>query len=195
MAKPLNSPTDKELVEGLRQEAAWAFEELYRGYYHRVATYVKKNSGDEQDARDHFQDTLIALIRELRKPGFRLYENTKLSTYIYGVASKLWLMKLRKGKQLPIKNIETLEEKLPSDVSGIEEKEVFEKKHEMMAKAFKKLGEECQKILDASSFRKIPLKEVAAMLGYTDKFVRVKKYRCMNEYRKLIMNDPDFQTL
>lgn len=194
MNKAHKNPSDNQLLEHLIKEEVWAFEHLYRSYYRMVAHYVNQNNGNNEDAKDAFQDTIVALLKAINKPEFQLQKGTKLGTFIYAIARRIWLMKLRE-KRIVSRNLEHLEDKLVYDDSGIEEKKVFEQKHLLLAKILKKIGKECRQLLDAYYFKKIPLNEVARLLGYTDGFVRVKKNRCMNEFRKKIKLDSDFQKL
>ena len=195
MAEQAQNPTDGELITGLKNEQSWAYKQLYRSYYPMVASYVTQNNGHDEDARDIFQELLIALIKIIRKPDFKLNTSTKFSTFTFSVAKKLWLMKLRGKKGYTINSTDHLENTMAFDETELEEKKVIEEKHVILARVFRKIGEDCQKILDAFYFKKMSMQEIADMMGYTYEYVRVKKNRCMNDYKQKIMDDPNFQAL
>ncbi len=182
----------QQLVKGLIEEEHWAFEKLYKDQFNPLKSYVLRNSGTLDDAKDLFQETIIALMKVIVKPEFKLNDNTKLSTLTYSIGSRLWLMNLRK-KKLPIasSDISEMNEDFDTGQEGLEEKIEYEAKHQLIAESLKTMGEECRKLLEFYYFKKIKLKEIAEMLSYTQAFVRVKKNRCMNELRELVTQNPD----
>ncbi len=175
------------LIKGLLNEENWAFETLYRDHFNPIKRYVIRNSGTMDDAKDLFQDTVIALIKTISKSDFKLYENTKLSTLSYSIGSKLWLMKLRK-KQISVasNDISEMNQEFESNDTDYDEKVEYEAKHQLIADVLAVMGEECRKLLESYYFKRIQLKKIAEMLSYTQSFVRVKKNRCMNELRKKV---------
>ncbi|MBK9016292.1 MAG: sigma-70 family RNA polymerase sigma factor [Saprospiraceae bacterium] len=115
-----------------------------------VASYVTQHGGDE-DVKDVFQEMLIALVGILRKPeGFHLHSGAKFSTFLHSIASKVWLMRVRSGRAYS----SALAKLPPEDESGVEDKQVYETKHELMAKVFEQIGEDCQKLLEAFYYQK-----------------------------------------
>lgn len=178
-------------LEALKREDPRAFRKFYELHYGKIAAYVVKNSGDAEAVQDIFQEAVIVLLRYLRKPDFNLNENTQIGTFFFGIAKRMWLMKLRKRK---IKKVELTDREV-SEESGLEEKMIFEEKHELIAKHFNQIGDDCQKILTDFYFKKIKLQEIGKTLGYTSSFIRVKKNRCMNSLKKLVANDNDYKKL
>ena len=63
--------------------------------------YVLKNSGDKDDAKDVFQNTLIVFYKKVLIENFEL--SSKISTYLFSIAKNLWLKKLRDEKFKRIK--------------------------------------------------------------------------------------------
>lgn len=191
MNEPHKLNTDQELLEALKRGEAKAFEQVYRNYFRMVQNYVLKNNGNEEDAQDVFQDTLIALVKSIQKPGFQL--SAKLSTFIYGISSRVWLLKLRKRKETVPFEVEEFDRNISETESGIAEKEIFEEKHQLMSLVLDNLKEDCRTLLINYYFKKIQLKEVAKIMGYTEAFVKVKKNRCMNAFRKKIQEHPEYR--
>jgi len=197
MNKSPDEYTDQELLDGIRMGSNWAYQLAYKKFYRMVEEYVKRNNGSSDDARDLFQEVLIILMRVIKKPGFSLNKGTKLSTYIYGIARNLWLDRLRKGKKNPTKSIDTQDPSISiiSEEDGVIEKVEYEKKHVLMSKVFDQIGEDCKKLLQGYYYKKIQLKVLATEMGYTDDFIRQKKKRCMNAFRKKVVNHSDFNKL
>lgn len=185
--------TDLHLLERLQKGESTAFEQVYRRYYRMVENYVLKNNGSQDDAQDVFQETLIALSKSIQKPDFQL--RAKLSTFIYGISSRVWLLKLRNKKEVLPLEMEEFERNTSESDMAIAEKELFEEKHHLMSKVLEELKEDCHQLLINYYFNRIQLKEIAKIMGYTDSFIKVKKNRCMNAFRKKVLNHPDYQKI
>jgi len=186
--------TDLELLSELLKNNSDAFEEVYRRYYFMIEKYIVNNSGNKEDARDIFQDMLIALIKAINSSKFKLNKGVKLSSFIHAIVRNIWNVKLRKSKRIQITN-DLIDSTIKIDFADIEELKISEKKHLLMVKIFKEISDDCKKLLEAYYFEKIPLKEAAKMFGYTQGFVRVKKNRCMQEFRKRVIKSDEFINL
>jgi RNA polymerase sigma factor (sigma-70 family) len=191
---PMSREEEERLIEGLKKEQPWAYKQLYRACYRMVAAYVTRNSGSNDDARDLFQEVLLILVDKVRKPGFELKEGAKLSTFLFSIARNIWLMELRKRKKMPTvePDPEMGLENIPDDAS---DHEFGDMKALVVSRLFEKIAEDCYRLLLAFYYKKTPLIEIAENMNYTEKFVRVKKTRCMNALREMINKDPDYNNL
>lgn len=182
------------LLEQLRDGDAKAYRYIYKQFYRMIATYVGKNNGDDEDAKDLFQETILALMDNLRKPDFSI--KVKVGTYFYSIARFIWIKKLKKrGLTTSIDTQSEGDKFIEISESVIEEKVQQEKKHELIAQKLGELGEVCRKIITDFYLKKKKLKEIAEEMGYTNDFVRVKRMRCMNKFKKNIQKDMAYHTL
>ena len=119
-----------------------AFAELYREYYPMICSYIKTNSGNDDDAADIFQDALIVLYDKVREPYFQL--TCSIKTFIYSICRNLWLKKLaRNKKQINLKEtLPTIE--LPPNIAEILE---TNEQAALVAKLLKEIGEDARQIL------------------------------------------------
>jgi RNA polymerase sigma-70 factor (ECF subfamily) len=74
--------TDAELIQGARQGEAAALDELLARHQSQVYRFGLRMCGNEEDARDVLQETLVAALRGL--PEFR--GEADLSTWLYRIA-------------------------------------------------------------------------------------------------------------
>ena len=75
------------------------FEDLYKLHFPKIKAFVLKNSGNADDARDVFQETMIVLIDKINKPDFVL--SSSLGTFLFAVSKNIWFTRLReKGKMI-----------------------------------------------------------------------------------------------
>lgn len=194
MGKTFDLTPEAELLEALRLEIPEAYEHLYRQFYRMTASYVTQNGGSGDDAQDVFQETLVALVKNIRKPEFAL--QAKLSTYLYAIAKKIWLYRQRgQTANTPIEN-QTFVQQIPDATDEmLTEKTTHEKKHLMMARIFATIGADCRELLRRYYYEDTPLKDIAGMMGFTEAFVRVKKNRCMNDFRARITHDPEYREI
>ena len=179
--------SDIEILNGLQQEESWAYKALYEDFFKLVNSYVTRNSGNQEDSKDIFQDTIIALHRLITKKDFVLKENTKLSTLIFAIAKRLWLSKIRGSKlKLINEDIGNMDYQFQSDEEEIVKKREIETVHVMIKEKFEELGQECRQLLNLYYFKKEKMKKIAEVMNYSEGFVRVKKNRCMNELKKML---------
>lgn len=164
-----------------------AYKELYKSVFPSCSHLILNNNGTMRDARDLFQESLMVLVKNLRKEDFQL--TCHIKTYIYSIMRNLWLKRL--GKQN--KGGLSLEIDEPSDMEYIiiqedelAAKQEKEKQLDLVAAVLKDFKEDCKKLLTAFYFQKRSLKEIAKMMDYTDQFIRVKKVRCMDALKKKV---------
>lgn len=174
-------------LEQIRAGKNKAIKELYAIAYGSCANMIMTNSGSEDDARDLFQEALLIFIKKLQTPDFKLTAQPK--TYLYAVCRNLWLKQLEKRK----KTKGTIQIDDPNNliplihVDGIEEKKIIEGKHELISEILQQLKGDCKQLLMSFYFKKMPLKEIAKIMEYSDGFVKVKKKRCMDNLKKKVL--------
>src|SRR6187402_841253 len=92
-----SSMTEKELIKGLKNQKEEAYSALYDQFFPSVKYYILRNSGNQQDAEDIFQETSIVLLQKIRSEELEL--TASLKTYFYSISRNLWLKKLRDSKK------------------------------------------------------------------------------------------------
>ena len=171
--------TDQEIFEGIVKRDNQTFLYLYEKYKGQIINMVQKNSGNEADALDIFQEGLIALWTNINRGKFKVQDQSSISTYLYALCRNIWISKLRKKKV-----IHSIEENPPADVAiQTQEMEAEHDKITELEKSFKKLGDTCQKILQLFYYQKASLKVIAQEMGITEKTAKNNKYRCMQNLR------------
>jgi RNA polymerase sigma factor (sigma-70 family) len=183
-----------DLLASLKEGKSHAFERLYKNYYPMIAKLIRNNNGKEEDAQDIFQETLIAFVKSIQKPDFEL--SAKVGTYLYSIAHRMWLYKLRGNKSTASleKDGKTMD-LIDGGEIELEEKQQYEEKHILMAKILNELKDDCRQLLKNFYFKKRSLSEIAQTMDYTAAFIKVKKNRCMNAFKKMIEASPEFKNL
>jgi RNA polymerase sigma-70 factor (ECF subfamily) len=91
------SATDAELLAAARQGDAGALEALLSRYQPHLYRFGLRMCGNEEDAGDVAQESLISMARSL--PGFR--GDSSLSSWLYTIARRFCIRKRRRSKFAP----------------------------------------------------------------------------------------------
>lgn len=185
----MNNLKQGKLLEGLRKRDHKVLSEIYSQYYPVVLSYVVRNSGNESDAKDVFQESIIVIYKLAEDKSFTIKED--FGAFIMGVSKRIWYKHIRR-KSIHDRYVDQSEqanvEEHPSDVEIENELEMA-----LIRKHIVNLGEDCRKVLMWSA-EGAKNKEIAGKLGYkSEKVIRSKKYKCKEALLKLIKQDPDFK--
>lgn len=182
---------DQELLDGLRSGDPHRVKVLYDTYLPDIIRYVRRNSGSETDARDLFQEALIAIYRKLMDNDLEL--TVALRTYIQVICRNLWLRNLRKTKRVSLQApTDMVEHASTSETLGLDLERM--ERDRTYFRCFDQLGEKCKKIL-SWYFDKIPMKEIAKRLDTSESFIKKKKFECKNKLIDIVHQDPVFKEL
>jgi RNA polymerase sigma factor (sigma-70 family) len=181
-----------EILEGIKLNNDNVLTYIYKKYYKEIQHYIIKNSGNEEDARDVFQEALIVIYRKLKNN--ELHLTCAFNTYLYAVCRYLWLKTLNKDKNnIMVEMDDQINDKIIDEdlVNKINENEKFA----LYQKHFEKLEEDCKKILKLF-VNKTSLKEIAAIMGYkSEKYAKKRKFLCKEYLINSIQKDPNFKHL
>jgi RNA polymerase sigma factor (sigma-70 family) len=183
-----NLPTENEdtvLYHGLKNNQQTAFEYLYKNNYPAVRQLVFQHRGTEEDAKDIFQDGMIALWNNIRSGNYQLREGVKLSTYLIQICKLRWLERVKKASN-------RYEVKQEIILEPIQEAEVlidWVDRDEMSTfqKHFTQLGDRCQHLLKQFYFMKHSLQEIAGHFGIGEASAKNEKYRCMQRLKRIFL--------
>ncbi|THU35803.1 sigma-70 family RNA polymerase sigma factor [Niastella caeni] len=169
---------DNILLDKLRMEENDAYNLLYKAHFPSTANYIKKNSGNDQDAEDIFQESILVLLDKLRRPDFIL--TSSLKTYLFSISKNLWLKKIRSKKGfiigITVDEIETINFDSEANQNCKEEK---------LATWLDKITANCQRILKAIFFLNEPMDRLMLKMGWKNKHTASnQKYKCIEQIRK-----------
>ena len=179
----MHTISDNTLLDKLKAEDRSSFELLYKFYFPSVASYIKRNLGNNEDAEDIFQEAIIVLLHKVRQPDFVL--TSSLKTYLYSVAKNLWLKRLRDNKLIHVTNQMQLE-------AFQNESEVFmvelypeKSKEQQVQRWLEKITANCQRILKAIFYHHELMDSLMVKMGWKNKHTAAnQKYKCMEQVKK-----------
>ncbi|MEA5401354.1 sigma-70 family RNA polymerase sigma factor [Arcicella sp. DC2W] len=158
-----------------------AIEQVYKTHKKAFMTFGSKYGLVEDELLDVYQDTIIALIENIRK-GHLNNLQVELKTYLFSVGKYLIFKRMNS-----IKKTDTIIENLPKDFVW---EDFDDEKEELLSKIstnLKLLGEQCYKILTLFYYEEKKLDEIQKTLKYENKDVlKSQKSRCLNHLKKLL---------
>ena len=176
------SEQEQLLLEGLAANDKKAIETIYRENYLTIQSYIVKNNGYPDDARDIFQEAMIVLYEKVSSGTFEL--TCQIKTYLYSVCRRLWLKRLQQMQRYNPSS-ESVDEVVPVE----EELDIHEKRNAdliVMENALNKIGEPCKSLLEAYYLQKKSMPEIAEFFGYTNADnAKTQKYKCLVRLKKI----------
>lgn len=174
--------TDEDFLRGVRQDDAVALKSLYKMHYPMILNLVLNNSGDEEEAKDLYQEGFMVFYEQVRREGFQL--NCKIKTYIYSICRRLWLKRLSEKSKFSkkIKDDDDFHDLL-EDEPFLAENEI---KIEVMNMSMTKLGEPCKSLIEDFYVHHLSMGEISDKFGYTNaENAKNQKYKCLQRLKKI----------
>jgi RNA polymerase sigma factor (sigma-70 family) len=181
-----------EIVEILRSDNHKKIEYVTTFLYHSfkpiVASYIYKQGGDYEDAKDIFQEVILIFFRQVRSSKFEAKSLKEMEGYFVSVAHHRWLKKKesdgrrsRREKEYLVQKDVLIDVKTPlTQMENNEESMYF-------SKTFEKLGEPCGSILLAYYGENLSIKEIATNLNIGNpEAIKVRKFRCLEKLKNLL---------
>jgi RNA polymerase sigma factor (sigma-70 family) len=154
-------------------------EYLYDTVKNKIHAFVRKFGGSYQDGQDLIQDSLIALLRNIREDRLPKDSEINVEPYLFGIAQNLWKTRYKQGIQREKRQFFFAEESMNNETSPID---ILEK--EEFWKILDTLGDVCKLILRAYYQSGYSIEEIAEKynLGSTNT-VKVRKFRCIEKLK------------
>jgi len=184
--------SDQKYIDALLNNDRLLIDEIYLKWHKDVLNFIRKNNGNEQDADDLFQDSLMSIIRRVRKGDFVL--NVPFGGYFNAVYSNQWKSKLREKKRNEVIK-EELKQYIHESPPLALETILQEERYQLYKKYFEQLSESCHQLLSLT-FKKTSRKEIMERLGYaSENTVNQRIHRCRGKLHELIKQDKDHDRL
>ncbi len=166
---------DSEILDRIGQGDEKVLEFLYQKHYRMMLNLVLRNNGTEDEAKDIYQDALVAFWQKASSGNLVL--TSRISTYLYSICQNLWRKELdRKGR---LSN----EEKDGQDFQTYEEGENYK----IVISCIEELGDVCKKILTYYYFEGMSMTDIAEIMSFANTdTAKTKKYKCKKRLDSLI---------
>ena len=183
---------DQLYLEGLANNDSAIIQSIYKKFVPKVVSYIRNNSGDEDQAQDVIQEVMILLFNQAKANKLQL--TCPFDAYFFLLCKRKWLNELKKTANKGV----TIDDDVTSTNEPTEEllaqTEVFEEKQQLFDLMFQKLGDKCQELLKLS-FTLKSMEEVAEKLQVTYGYARKKKSLCTGQLTQWIQEHSLFKSL
>jgi RNA polymerase sigma factor (sigma-70 family) len=179
---------DELIVSEIRKKNEVALRELYKTNYPMIVNLICTNNGTEQEAKDVYQEAVIAFYERLQQEDFTL--TCRIKTYLYAVCRRLWLKRLAEKKRYN-GNIPEAESfpGIEEEIESIEEKE---ERYSKMSIALQGLGEPCRGIIEDFYIHDLSMEDIRVKYGYTNADnAKNQKYKCLQRLKKIFFEDKE----
>jgi len=168
---------NEKIIQQLRSgDNKEALQEMYKSFP-SVRHFIKTHGGNDDDARDMFQESLLIFYRNVQKEDFSL--TASLNTYLFSICKYLWKDELKKKNRM-----------VNFEVADVAEEAAVYKEEELkmrwIDKILDRLGEKCSDILQLFYYKKMSMEEIAVKLQYKNvDTVKTQKYKCMERAKAM----------
>jgi RNA polymerase sigma factor (sigma-70 family) len=158
------------------------------GFYDRykkdfVSWAIRKFPVTKDDALDIFQDTMIALLKNIRKGKIEKFDYS-VKNYLYAIGKNLLLNKVKFEKRYDNEIDESTIERIAQQVLVLPDK--AEPNTQLIDQLLIKLGEPCYTILKLFYYHNYSLESIAREIGSKRANVaRAQKARCIKSLKDL----------
>ncbi len=183
--------TDQELVHALQQPGRIqdeAIRFLYLRYYGGLTQFVLSNGGNEQDADDIFQETVVSFVEMVKQGKFR--QEASVKTLMYTINRNIWYTEVTKRGKRDTRNKLFVAEHYETEQDVTAYIGNREARNAIMA-IMDKLGTDCKKILLLFFYENLSMREILEQTHFeNEQVVRNKKYKCLKQLEHLVREQP-----
>lgn len=173
---------NEELVEGLKVQNSQVIQYLYEKVGPMVYKLIIDSGGKLADAKDIFQEGVLAAYLNIRTGKYSPSQNAKFSTYLIQICKFKWY-DLNKSSYVKKKSDEEMKDIADeSEWSGESE---AEQRIKRLHKLLGHLGERCKKILHLFYWKKLSIEEIGLAMELETNSAKNQKYRCMKKLKEL----------
>ncbi|TDE55389.1 RNA polymerase sigma factor [Flavobacterium sp. GT3P67] len=183
---------DQIYIDGLANNNSAMIQSIYKKFVPKVVTYIRNNSGDEDQAQDVVQEILILLFNQAKVNKLQL--TCPFDAYFFLLCKRKWLNELKKASNKGVTIREDFASNNEPSDEMVTQTEAFEEKQQLFDAMFQKLGDKCQELLKLS-FTLKSMEEVAEKLQVTYGYVRKKKSLCTGQLTQWIQETNRFKSL
>lgn len=158
-------------------------EQIYTQNYESVERYILQNSGKEADAKDIYQEAIVAAWLNVKEKKFEIRDGKTIGGYIFQIAKFKWLDKLKSKAHRS--TVRLVHENQPENTGDPDYGDEEESKIQYLKRLYANLDDKCKAILNRFYYEKKSLEEIGSDLDYDAGTVKTLKYRCMKKLKSL----------
>lgn len=184
---------DTIYIKALAENDTFIINRIYKQFSPKIIAFVKKNSGNETEAQDLFQDALIAIFHKAVDKDFKL--TCPFDAYLFMVCRNKWFNILRSKGKKGVTLVEPNTFNNDKQTATLSNETVIEdEKQKLFDKKLLEISPKCQEVLKLS-WAGNAMDKVAELLNVSYGYARKKKSECMKKLSSLIQNSSEYQKI
>ena len=177
-------------IRAIRQNDTKGLRQIYKDFLPRIANFIRKNGGSNDDAKDVFQEALVVIYKKVHAGNFQL--TSGFYTLLYGVCRNIWGNQLQKKSR---KEVTLLDDYKYTIEPGFESLLENQEKSKLFWDAFKKLGKDCQTLLQLF-FAKVKMAEIVEKMNLSSvSYAKKRKFQCKEQLIRFVKADARYLEL
>jgi len=172
--------SSQKIIERFQTNDSELLTTLYKSEFPKLKRFVMANNGNEDQAKDIFQEAFVVTWENIKKGIFLPRNGSEVNGYLYQVAKNKWIDFVRSVGFKKCVVLENHHDKM--EETGEDKEGTFL----LVEKGLKTLGDKCRDILRSFYFQKKNMAEIADAFGWTEQTARNNKYRCIQQLRSEI---------
>lgn len=175
--------SERRLLERIAAGDDRALLSLYNANWKVIVSYVVRNSGTTDDAKDLLQEALVILWERVRSGRFE--QSARVGTFMYATVRNMWLRRLaRRRREAGGTPAET---QAVSDTPSPLEELMESEEASLVRDALDKLGDPCRRLLLLYYWEELPMEQIAAAMGFANAdTAKSKKYQCKKSLEQIL---------
>lgn len=184
--------SDIQIVNGFKTKDNLVIKHVYFSYKKAVENYVTRNSGTLHDSEDVLHEAIMSILKTFSSDNFILLKT--FDAYFTTTYQNTWKCKAKFKRREEL--TESFTENIIEDNSYLYDEYKLEQIKRLTWNKYRKLPEECQKVLEMFFYQKKSMSEIAFKMDYKNQdSAKSKKYKCIEKLKEIITNHPTYKNL
>ena len=177
-----NTFSDEEIIKTIKRgRDTKVYHQFYKLIFPKIKKMVLYKGGNDEDARDVFQDAIIVFYKKVKTNSYE--HRTEIDAFIYSVSRNIWYNKIRKEKRQNYFK-EGEESQLVATYKDFQQDE---ERTEMIMAIFSKIGERCKQLLTYKFYDGLNMKEITEKMGFgNENSAKTQHYKCKQKLIELV---------
>ncbi len=171
-----------ELIRRVAIQDRLAFEELYLLYHRRLFRFILRYTQRLDLVEEVVNDVMLVIWQQADRFG----ERSRLSTWIFGIAYRTALKRLRSAGRIPdgpdIDELEIVDHSEPEPDAELSRKQL----QELLADALAQISPEQRAVVELTYYHGYSYPEIAQIVGCPPNTVKTRMYHARQRLKKLL---------
>ena len=166
---------DSEILDRISRGDERVLDYLYKKHYRMMTKIVLSNNGTEEEAKDVYQEALLAFWQKASSG--KLVLTSKISTYLYSICMNHWRKELDRKSRLSSEEVDS------EDHPDYDAQE----RAKIVKACIEELGDVCKEVLMYYYFDGLSMQDIAHKMNFANTdTAKTKKYKCKKKLDSLI---------